>query len=353
MRAMWDAYRGDDPDNEEYQKAYLAIWNKKQMEFQQSGGSAKFSQKDIEREAKEFLFLNVLEAWGSPAQATNTPLTGTPYQFYVDQLGQMRKVDPENYRDNFLAKFGTDYGGFTASLTKSLGIASTVSADAMADRYADLIAADPDMAQFWVGNIYNGGPFSQSVYQKQLDESYGAHKGREKITAEAAIEKSQTERGWYEYRQARNALDAMLIRNGFKSYGQKGAEPYNDAKRQLAAALGAKYPAWNDAFMTTDKAAVPNRIRSFEMAVQEPRLMSDPMRYEMRPLANYLIGRRQFKQMLNERGLSKLSYSIDGKPSGQSADIGFAWEQFKLGLINSNVAFGDLHNRYLVNDDLQ
>lgn len=353
MRAAWDAYKGSDPDNEEYQKAYLAIWNKKQMEFHQSGGAAKFSQKDIEREAKQFLFLNVLEAWGSPAQASNTPLTGSPYQFFVDQLGQMRKVDPENYRDNFMAKFGTDYGGFTASLSKSLGIASTVSADAMADKYADLIAADPDMAQFWVGNIYNGGPFSSSVYQKQLDTSYGSHKAREKITAEEAIEKSQTERGWYEYRQAKSALDAMLIRNGFKSYSQKGAEQYNDAKRQLSAALGAKYPAWNNAFMVTDKAAVPNRIHSFEAAVQEERLMSDPMRYEMAPLAQYLQGRRQFKQMLAGRGLSKLSYSIDGKPSGQSADIGLAWEQFKLGLINSNVAFGDLHNRYLNNDDLQ
>lgn len=353
MRSVWDAYKGDDPDNEEYQKAYVAIWNKKQMEFQQNGGTGTVSQKEIEREAKQFLFLNVLEAWGSPAQSSNTPLTGTPYQFFVDQLGQMRKADPENYRDNFLAEFGTDYGGFTASLTKSLGIASTISADAMADKYSDLIEADPDMAQFWVGNAYNGGPFSSSVYQKQLDQNFGAAKAREKITAEQAIENSQTERGWYEYRAAKGALDSMLIRNGFRSYSEKGAEPYNQAKQQLTAALGAKYPAWQDAFLVTDKSKLPNRIRSFEMAVQDERLMSDPMRYEMQPLRQYLIGRQQFKQLLAERGLSKLSYGVDGLPSGQAADIGYAWEQFKVGLINSNTAFGDLHNRYLNNDELQ
>ena len=353
MRSIWDAYQGDDPDSEEYQKAYLAIWNKKQMEYMQSGGQAKFSQKDIEEEAKQFLYLNILEAWGSPAQSGNTPLTGTPYQFFVDQLGQMRKADPENYRDNFLAKFGPDYGGFTASLTKSMGIAATVSADDMAEKYRDLITADPDMAQFWVGNIYNGGPFSSSVYQKQLDESFGSRKAREHITAEEAIENSQTDRGWYEYRAAKATLDSMLIRNGFKSYSEKGAEAYVAAKQQLIAGIGQKYPAWQSAFSTVDRGKVQERIRSFEMAVQDERLMTDPMRYEMQPLAQYLIGRRQFKQMLNERGLSKLSYDVRGYPTGQSADIGMAWEQFKMGLINSNVAFGDLHNRYLNSDELQ
>lgn len=353
MRAIWDVYQSDDPDNEEYQKAYLAIWNKKQMEYQQSDGKAKFSQKDIEREAKEFLFLNVLEAWGSPAQSSNTPLTGTPYQFYVDQLNQMKKLDPENARDNFLAKFGTDFGGFTASLSKSMGIASTITADQQAEKYADEIAADPDMASFWVGDIYNGGPFSSSVYQKQMDQNFGASKAREKITAEAAIEKSQTDRGWYEYRIGKAALDSMLIRDGFTSYAQKGAEPYNEAKRQLVAGISQQYPAWQSAFSTIDRAAVPDRIKSFEKAVTDKKLMSDPMRYEMQPLGQYLIGRRQFKAMLAERGLSKLSYGVDGLPTGQAEDIGYAWEQFKAGLINSNVSFGDLHNRYLSNDELQ
>lgn len=353
IRSLYQAFQADDPNNEEYQKAYLAIWNKKQMEYQQSGGAKKFSTKDIENEAKSFLWLNVLEAWGSPAQSSNTPLTGTPYQFFVDQLSQMRKVDPENYRDAFLAKFGTDYGGFTASLSKSMGIAATISADQQAEKYKDEISADPDMAQFWVGDIYNGGPFSSSVYDKQLDQNFGSRMAREKITAEEAIERSQSERGWSEYRAMKTALDSMLIRNGFKSYNQKGAEAYNEARQQVVLALSQKYPAWGDAFMVTDKAKVPNRIKSFEKAVQDKKLMSDPMRYEMQPLGQYLIARREFKAMLASRGASQLSYDVANRPAGQNADIGLAWEQFKMGLINSNVAFGDLYNRYLSNDNLQ
>jgi hypothetical protein len=353
MRAVWDAYKGDDPDNEEYQKAYLAIWNKKQMEYYESGGEAKFDQKEIEREARNFLMLNVLEAWGSPAQMNNTPLTGTPYQFFVDQLGQMRKADPEDYRDKFLAKFGTEFGGFTASLTKSMGVAATISADKQAELYADEIAADPDMAQFWIGDIYNGGPFSQSVYQKQLNENFGARMAREKITAEEAIERSQTERGWYEYRTAVGYIDSLLIRNGFKSYAQKGAEGYLTAKRQVIDGISAKFPAWQDAFMTVDRGKVPDRIRSFEKALGSEKLASDPMRYEMPALARYLQGRREFKQILAQNGFQKLSYDVTGRPTGKSAVIGEAWEQFKMGLINENAAFGDLHNRYLTNDELQ
>lgn len=353
MRAIWDAYKSDDPDNEEYQRAYLAIWNKKQMEYYESGGEAKFDQKEIEREAKNFLMLNVLEAWGSPAQMNNTPLTGSPYQFFVDQLGQMRKADPENYRDKFLAKFGTEFGGFTASLTKSMGIAATISADKQAELYRDEIAADPDMAQFWVGDIYNGGPFSQSVYQKQLDDNFGARMAREKITAEEAIERSQTERGWYEYRAAVGYIDSLLIRNGFKSYAQKGAEGYLAAKKQVISGISAKFPAWENAFMTVDRSKVPDRIRSFERALGSEKLVNDPMRYEMPALAKYLQGRREFKQILATNGMQKLSYDVAGRPTGKSAVIGEAWEQFKMGLINENVAFGDLYNRYLTNDELQ
>lgn len=353
MRAIYDAWRADDPDNEEYQKAYLAIWNKKQMEYYTSGGEAKFSQKDIEEEAKSFLMLNILEAWGSPAQTSNTPLTGSPYQFFVDQLGQMRKADPENYRDKFLAKFGVEYGGFTASLSKSMGIAATISADKQAELYADEIAADPDMAAFWVGDVYNGGPFSQSVYQKQLDQNFGASKARERITAEEAIERSQTERGWYEYRQAVGYVDSLLIRNGFKSYSQKGAEGYLQAKKQIIAGISAKFPAWENAFMNVDRGKIKSRIDSFEKALGSEKLRNDPMRYEMPALAKYLQGRREFKAILAANGMEKLSYDTAGRPTGQSATIGEAWEQFKMGLINENVAFGDLYNRYLTNDELQ
>jgi hypothetical protein len=351
VKSLWAAFQADDPDNEAYQKAYLAIWNKKQQEFHEHG--TKFSTKEIENEAKQFLFLDVLEAWGSPAQTQSTPLTGTPYQFFVDQLAQLRKIDPENANDLFLSKFGSDYSGFTASLSKSMGIAATISADRQAEKYKDEIAADPDMAAFYVGDVYNGGPFSSAVYAKQLDQNFGASKAREKIPAEQAIEKSQVTTGWSEYSAAKTALDSLLIRNGFKSYSQKGAEEFNLAKRKLVVGISQNYPAWGEAFNVTDRGKIPNRIRSFELAVSDEKLSNDPMRRDIPALKEYLGGRQFFRSALAARGLSKVSYDVNGVPTGEAADIGAAWDQFRMGLVNSNLMFGDLYNRYLSNDDLQ
>jgi len=372
MRAMWDNYQGADPDNVEYQKAYTAIWQRKQMEFhdgEQAFTAAHpdatpeeerralerytFSQKDIENEAKQFLFLNVLEAWGSPAQTKSTPLTGSPYQFYVDQLASMRKADPENGTERFLAEHGSDYAVFTASLTKSMGIAATISADRQAEKYRDEITADPDMAAFWVGDVYNGGAFSASVYQKQMDQSFGASKTREAIPAEQAIENSQVSTGWSDYKAGKGYLDSLLIRNGLRSYSQNGAEQFNNARQQLVANLSAKYPAWGEAFAVTDRGKIPSRITSFEKAVNDEKLSQDPLRQDIPKLRQYLEGRRYFKAVLQSRGLQQLSYDAGGQPSGEAQDIGYAWDQFKMGLMNSSIQFSDLYNRYLSSDDLQ
>jgi len=352
MRSLWAAYQGDDPDNEAYQKAYLAIWNKKQMEFHENG--TKFSPKEIEQEAKQFLFLDFLEAWGSPAQTQQTPLTGTPYQFFVDQLSQLKKIDPETANDRFLAKFGADYSGFTASLSKSMGIAATISADQQAEKYKDEISADPDMAAFWVGDVYNGGPFSSAVYAKQMEQNFGAEKAREKIPAEHAIEQNQISTGWNQYKAGKMYLDYLLIRNGFKSYSESGAEQLNQARKNLVDGTSQQYPAWGEAFNVTDRGKVQSRIRSFEIALKDEKLMNDPMRREMPVLQQYLAGRAMFKKALKQRGASQVSYAADGiTPIGESADIGYAWGQFRMGLANSNIAFNELMNRYLSNDDLQ
>ncbi len=362
MRAIYDAWKGADPDNEAYQRAYLAVYNMKVAQFHDSEGKETFTKKEVEQEAKAFLNMEVLEAWASPGQTQRTPLTGSPYQFFVDQYSQMKAIDPEGARDKFLAKYGPEYMSFTASLSKSMGIAATVSADQMAEKYRDLIEDDPEMASFWIGNVYNGGPFSSSVYKKQLEQTFGDEYAREKITAGSAIAKSQEDTGWAIYMKAKTQLDAALIRTGFKSYTEKGAEGLLEAKRNLAQNIAEQYPAWGEAFNKTDRNKIPNRIRAFERAIQDERLMSDPMRQEMPTLARYLIMRKQFKDALTARGAKQLSYGVMGSEEegairgagiGENKDLADAWNQVTMGLINENTAFGDLYNRYLSNDNLQ
>lgn len=357
MRQAYDAYIGQDTENEKYQRAVLDVYNMevaKYYEAMKKGESPEPpDMKDIQGQAKKFLWLQALTTWLSPASTQTTPLTGTKYQFFADAYNALQAHDPQNARDKFLAQFGEEYFGFTTALTESAGIAATVTADQQMEKYRDLIAEDPDMASLVVGDVYNGGPFSASVYQKQLHDEVGGKRVRRRLTAEEAINESRTQEGWREYMAAAQALDAELIRAGFRSYSQKGAEGYALAKQQVTAAIATNNPAWAEAYGSTNREKIPNRIAFMQKAVQDPRLMNDPMRQDMKSLLAYLQTRQAFKAALTQRGLAELTYAPDGQPMGEAPDIGYAWRQAQMQFVNQSVGFGQLFNRYLDGDNLQ
>lgn len=351
IRAIWDRYKAGDPDGEAYQDAFLASYNRRVADYHTSG--QKFTIKEVEEDARKFLNLEILTSWASPAQTTATPLTGSPYQFYVDEYKKMLDVYGGDAKDVFLEKHGSDYFTFTASLNKSMGIAASHSADAMAQKYKDLIEMDPDMAPFIIGNVYNGGPFSTSVYKKQLEESFGGEWVREKITAKDAITANQIEQGWREWEATKLQIDATLIRAGFTSYTQKGAEGINQIRANAIANLSQAFPGWGEEYSVADRGKIPQRIEAFERLSMDERLLTDDFRPEIKMLRHYLNRRALFKQALGQRGASQLSYNVNEQPTGKNADIAAAWDREVTGMLNSNLAFNQLYNRYLTNDRLQ
>ncbi len=357
IKSVYDAYVGQDVNNEKYQKAWLDVYNMKTAQYYEQMRQGKHVDppkfEDIGKEAKNFLWLQAFTDWSSPASVKLSPLTGTPYQFFADQYQALLKADPQNAKDRFLATFGEDYAGFTNALTKSMGIAASIPADKQAEKYKELIAEDPDMAPLVIGDVYNGGPFSPSVYNKQLGQEIGGERVRERITAQESVNLGREQEGWREYMGAMNALDSQLIRSGFRSYTESGAEVFAQAKQSITAQIQEKNPAWAKAFGTTDRNAVPNRIRFMEKLVTDPRLMNDPLRKDIHTLRAYLLVRNNFKQQLAARGLQQLSYDQAGQPAGEAPDIGLAWRNYQMLFKNSSVGFGNLFNRYLANDDLQ
>lgn len=360
MRAIYDRFKAGDPDGEAYQSAFLAAYNRRVADYQRSAIDPltgehveKFTIKEVEEDARNFLNLEILTSWGSPAQTDATPLTGSPYQFYVDEYKKMLDVHGGDAKDMFLEKHGSDYFGFTASLNKSMGIAASHSADSMAQKYKDLIEGDPDMAPFIIGNVYNGGPFSTSVYKKQLEESFGGEWVREKITAGDAITANQIQQGWTIWNGVKLKLDATLIRAGFTSYTQKGAEGINQMRANAIANLSSELPGWGEEYSVADRGKIPQRLASFERLSRDKRLLTDPMRSEVKILRHYLDRRALFKQELTNRGGKQLSFNVADEATGENADIAEAWDREVTEMINSNLAFNQLYNRYLTNDRLQ
>lgn len=355
MRAAYDAWTTEDPGNEKFQAAYAAVYNRQLAEYHNGGDAPDF--KKVEGEAKQFMMLQMLTAWASPAQTRQTPLTGTPYQFFVDQYKQLQDVDPENAKDLFLAKYGPDYFHFSTSLSKSMGIAPTVTADGFAEEYRDLIDKDPDMAAFltmsWKNGTLNSEEFSSSVYAKQQEQILGGEAVRSKISAREAIANNEKDLGWTQFKMAMTVLDATLARAGFRSYQDSGAEGLAQMKRDATSQIGAAYPGWEQAFSVVDRGKIPRRIASFANLVGNEKLANDPMRQDIPVLREYLEIRSGFKSTLKARGLQALSFDTFGNPSGEAADLGYAWRAEQTRMKLSNLKFGDVFTRYLENDDLQ
>lgn len=351
LRDAWNAYTSNETDNEQYQQAWLESYQRQMAEYH-NGGPAP-DMKSIAKEAKQFMFFDALSSWAMPAQNSATPLTGSPYQFFLDQYKAMREVDPQNAKTKFFQKYGSDYFMFTADLSKSMGVQSTLSAQYTAEKYGDLISQDPDLAPLVVGDVYNSGKFSTSVYRQQMDEFLGGERMREKISALDAIQENEKDLGWQQYNKYMSQVDAQLIRSGFHSYNQAGAEALSDLKSTITNTLAGYYPAWAQDFgESANPMKTRLRIQGMERIVQDEKLMSDPMRYDLQGLALYLAQRKQLKDQLAARGAKSISFGVNGQPIGENADIGMGLKTLQLYLVNNNLGFADIYHRYLENDDL-
>lgn len=354
VKDAWDAYMAaDSGTGQAYQQALLAEWQRQSAGHADGGPPPNW--KKTEANAKQFMFLDALTNWLSPARTRETPLTRTPYQFFVDQWKVMQQTAPDKQtaQAQFLQKYGEDYFAFTSSLTKSVGVQATLPAQHMAEKYGDLIANDPDLAPLIVGDVYNQGKFSNSVYRKQMDEMLNGVKLRESITALDAIADNKKSLGWLKYNKFATKLDEAMIKSGFHSYNQSGAEPFAEAKQHFVSDLAAENPSWYEDFGTTNTTRLHGRIEGMKRLVSDERIQADPIRaMDLGPLSLYLQQRDILKAELAKRGSSRLSFGEDGTPEGQNADIGMNLRTLQLYLVNNSLGFGDIYHRYLENDDL-
>lgn len=353
MKDAWsafDAYALGGKD-QAYQDNILSEYQRQMADYANGGPPPDW--KKVQENAKQFTFFEALTNWISPARTKDTPLSKSPYQFFMDQYKVMQEVDPANAKANFYQKYGADMFAMTASMSKSIGVQATIPAQWAAERYGNYIAQDPDMAALVVGDVYNTGEFSSSVYRKQMDELLNGVSLRQKVSAIDAIKQNQKDLGWQQYNKYAGMIDAEMIRSGFHSYNQKGAQPLSDLKTKLVDAMSQIYPDWYTDYGTTNRVAIPERIAFMKQLVSDEKLMSDPLRaQDLGPLSAYVQQRDVLKQALNERGAKSLSFNLDGTPTGKNADIGMQLRTLQLYLVNNSLGFSDIFHRYLESDDL-
>ena len=272
--------------------------------------------------------------------ATNTR---SPYQFYIDEYQKLRRENPDTAADVFYDRYGADYFYFTTSLSKNnTGIAATLSAYERSQQLSDLIAENPEYGWFLVGDA-NAGEFSPTIYGNQFEDPIAPgstirYRGRK--DPYDAIEETEANIGWKEYREGMAILEAERINRGLKTLS--AAPDLVATKAQFVEDLSNQYPGWGKAYGEIDIESVNKFLRTASKWVQDPRLSG---RQDMQTFKDYLEGRQIVREELAKRQYKSINAQAN-------ADLREAWDIFVGDLLDQDITFERIYTRILEKDDL-
>jgi hypothetical protein len=344
-----------DTSDSRYQRIKLHIVQKAMFEHDNMGKPMP-SRQEIADMTRNYWIFSALSAFSQPMATQRRDA----YQFYRDQYNNLRRQDPLKADEKFLERFSEDYFIFAQAESRNVsGVQATKKAVALSKKYAEEIAAHPELAALIVGPEGNG-PFSPEAYSYQLNTPLvpgGDEMQRTKISAEEAVKENQRRKGWADFMKLMNRITADMHGAGFASFEDPGAEGFKKMK-SLAGKLygdpalpdGRENPyyneEWSKDFYTRDTKKYDRLIPGLT-AVANSRLADEPHRSDLRNLRTYLEARSALNRQLAARKQAGGAGMLVAK---SNADLMLGWAQFVDGLVESDVRFEDLHRRFLLRD---
>lgn len=265
--------------------------------------------------------------------------------------------------DRFYADFGPDNMLLALRATESQGMNPTDQAFDLYDKNKKLIQQAPSMLSVLTqpdGTVDTG--FSEPVYEWQLSSKVNPTDGstiRTRLSAADQERDSYIQRGWIQYNQLQEAVNAKL-RERAANGGDKTltANSNNDIQAYRAQALQKIYndnPGFQDAFGSQNKTMDAFLSDAYKVAF-DPSLND---RSDIKGLRTYLYGRAYVNALLDQRQAAGGSHTLSIDPATGAAstgsgnyDIAVQWQNFVSQLTASNPGFASIYNRYLSSDDL-
>jgi hypothetical protein len=212
-------------DDKQFSNSYALIYNTEQQKAK-SQGLPPVKPEKILRMTKDYYLLRTAAALIMPF----SPRFETPYKFYLDKSREYDRI----YGINSAAKFLQDYPeyfAFSASLSKNpTRVQSSIAATKNINKYGNLIGEVVKIDPKLVGLIVNdpsGYKFSQSAYDYLYKKRVSADAPDRFLSSQSPAEsqkESNAEKGWIQYNQFMDALDAELAFRQLTSIQQRGAE---------------------------------------------------------------------------------------------------------------------------------
>ena len=153
----------DDSDYR-YQQIKMQITQRAIFEHE-VGGKPMLSDQQIADQTRQYWLWTAASSFVQPAATSRKDA----YQFYRDQYRNLQRANPETADIEFLNRFGEDYFIFAQSMSKNeSGVPPTKKGVELSQRYADILAENPELGSLIIGPEGNG-PFSPEAYAYQLN----------------------------------------------------------------------------------------------------------------------------------------------------------------------------------------
>lgn len=338
---------GDPNSSANYAKTAWSVYQEQYYDYLNGQRSAPPNWRDVETQSKWLSVLDLVVNRLMPLGFKPAPT----HQFLADEYRRMQAADPKNARQNFYDKYGPAAMMFTQSLsTDPTGIPATVGASVAVKKYASLLSAYPELGAVIVGPEGNGN-FDDMAYQWQVAKGL-----RQRLNPQDAAKQANINLGWAQYGQVRAGVNAMLQARGLKSLSDPRAK---DLRGQLTAFVnvagdpGAGKPTkgnlgynpdWFANYTSFNQNAYQNRISALLTIAQEPVLLANPLRSDIRSLQAYSQLRDTTYAELQQRPNKSLK-------AVSNTDIAQRYNQQVTQMMADDTKFAQLYDRYLSRDD--
>ena len=285
---------------------------------------------------------------------------GVPFAFQVQSpyhavIEDYRKVTEEEGFDaatTWLLANHPELWAITARRTMVQGVASaTLEGDAKYREHKDFADAHPEIGDFIIGKIGADDvqfEFNYAVYKSEIAEGR-----RVRATPQEIMRKPEENKGWAEWREAKNLVYEELARReqagGSASLGAKANNDLQMLMDRVKLKVAQDNPGWWEAYNETyDQLHQAKVMDGFRALIKSEDFQYRP---EIPLLDEYFEARELIEKELERRG--NASGEADAYSLGYrtNADLEQLWDAVRVKLRNNN-DFIEIFDRYFENDTI-
>jgi len=297
----------------------------------------------------------------APYPVITRPIVTSPIQELQDWYRQEQARDPQNASQNMAKLFG-DWAlqSATTKITKNIG-----GANPSPETVADIKTLDPLIRQvaqtvgddnlsvlgILVNNRSSVVEYETSAYawEKATKIPGTNREWREIQSPQQSIAEQQRVAGWAVYSREIDKIDARLASAGYKSYEAAGAKGFKNAKKVLVQTMldNPDYAGWATDYLDRGGSKTLAAVQTMEAAVQDESfrqlLIKEGKEQLLANMMEYTQQRRNLLQLLAVSG--------HGIEHDNNIMLKTGWANIRQRLIESDVRWADIANRFLTGDD--